>query len=147
MLCYILYITSWQVVNTDNTYKYEYFCKFSTSIWGGVGVGNDEQISSCDAMVFWSGREWVSKWLLLNPNSAIFQLCHGKNTLIFNVIIMNSALYKTNVLNETNNPPVDMSPHSDTLFWFRANQSLLFLLNAVCLSEKQQIVKLVYKGH
>ena len=26
-----------------------------------------------------------------------------------------------------------MSLHSDTLFWFRANQSLLFLLNAACL--------------
>ena len=33
----------------------------------------------------------------------------------------------------------DMSLHSDTLFWFRANQSLLFLLNATCLAEKQQI--------
>ena len=32
----------------------------------------------------------------------------------------------------------DMSLHSDTLFWFRANQSLLFLLNAACLAEKQQ---------
>ena len=29
--------------------------------------------------------------------------------------------------------------HSDTLFWFRANQSLLFLLNDACLAEKQQI--------
>jgi hypothetical protein len=29
--------------------------------------------------------------------------------------------------------------HSDTLFWFRANQSLLFLLNAAFLAEKQQI--------
>ena len=38
-----------------------------------------------------------------------------------------------------NSPWVDMSLHSDTLFWFRANQSLLFLLNAVCLVEKQQI--------
>jgi hypothetical protein len=28
-----------------------------------------------------------------------------------------------------------MSLHSDTLFWFRANQSLLFLLNAVCLAD------------
>ena len=28
---------------------------------------------------------------------------------------------------------------SDTLFWFRTNQSLLFLLNAACLAEKQQI--------
>jgi hypothetical protein len=30
-----------------------------------------------------------------------------------------------------------MSLHSDILFWFRANQSLLFLLNAACLAEKQ----------
>ena len=32
-----------------------------------------------------------------------------------------------------------MSPHLDTLSWLRANQSLVFLLNAVCLAEKQQI--------
>jgi hypothetical protein len=32
-----------------------------------------------------------------------------------------------------------MSLHSDTFFWFRANQSLLFLYNAACLVEKQQI--------
>jgi hypothetical protein len=37
-----------------------------------------------------------------------------------------------------NNPRIDMSPHSDTLAWFRANQSLPFLLNAACLGEKQQ---------
>ena len=34
---------------------------------------------------------------------------------------------------------VDMSPYSDTLSWFRANQSLLFLLNAACATKKQQI--------
>ena len=38
-----------------------------------------------------------------------------------------------------NSPRVDMSPHLDTLFWFRANQSLLFLLNAACFAEKHQI--------
>jgi hypothetical protein len=38
-----------------------------------------------------------------------------------------------------NSPRIDMSPHLDTLFWFRANQSLLFLLNAAYLAEKQQI--------
>ena len=32
-----------------------------------------------------------------------------------------------------------MSPHSDTLFCCRANQSLLYLLIAACLAEKQQI--------
>ena len=31
-----------------------------------------------------------------------------------------------------------MSVHSGTLFWFWANQSLLFLLNAVFLAEKEQ---------
>jgi hypothetical protein len=36
-----------------------------------------------------------------------------------------------------------MSLHSDTLFWFRANQSLLFLLNAACLVEKQHIYNLI----
>ena len=39
----------------------------------------------------------------------------------------------------SNSPPIDMSPHSDTLSWFWANQSLLFLLNATCLAGKQQI--------
>ena len=37
-----------------------------------------------------------------------------------------------------NSPQVDMSPHSDTS-WFRVNQSLLFLLNAARLVEKQSI--------
>ena len=31
-----------------------------------------------------------------------------------------------------------MSLHSDTLFRFRANQSLFLLLNGACLAEKQQ---------
>jgi hypothetical protein len=38
-----------------------------------------------------------------------------------------------------NSSRVDMALHSDTLSWFRANQSLLFLLNAACWAEKQQI--------
>ena len=39
----------------------------------------------------------------------------------------------------SNNSRINMSQHSDTLSWFRVNQSLLFLLNAGCLAEKQQI--------
>jgi hypothetical protein len=38
-----------------------------------------------------------------------------------------------------NSQRVDISLHSDTLFWFRANQSLLFLLNDAFLAEKQQL--------
>jgi hypothetical protein len=43
-----------------------------------------------------------------------------------------------------NSPLVDMSLLSETLFWFRANPSLLLFLNAVCLAEKQQIPILVF---
>jgi hypothetical protein len=37
--------------------------------------------------------EWVSEWLLFNANSAIFQLYHGETKLIFNEMLMMSALY------------------------------------------------------
>jgi len=35
----------------------------------------------------------VSEWLLFNANSAIFQLYHGENKLIFNEIMVRSALF------------------------------------------------------
>jgi hypothetical protein len=35
----------------------------------------------------------VSEWLLLNTNSAIFQLYHGENKLIINEIMIKSALF------------------------------------------------------
>ena len=35
----------------------------------------------------------VSEWLLINAISAIFQQYHGKNKLIFNEMMMRSALY------------------------------------------------------
>ena len=60
----------------------------------------------------------VNEWLFFNATSAIFLLYHGENKVIFNEMMMRSALFS-----------------SDTLFWFRANQSLLFLLNAGCLAE------------
>jgi len=85
--------------------------------------------------------------LLFNANSEIFQLYHCENNLIFNEMIMRSALFRPTrlvcffiVLSHWNNSPwVDMSLHSGTLFWFRANQSLLLLLNAAYLAGKQQI--------
>jgi len=44
------------------------------------------------------------------------------------------------VLDHWNNSlRIGMSPHSDTFSWFQANQTLLFLLNAVILAENQQI--------
>ena len=68
-------------------------------------------------------------------------------SLHFNEIMMRSTLFKTNTLSWifillahwNNSPCIDMSLHSGTLFWFRDNQSLLLLLRAACLAEKQQI--------
>jgi hypothetical protein len=59
------------------------------------------------------------------PTFAIFQLYHGEN--------------KSNFQWNDDEVCLDMSPYSDTLSWFWANKSLLFLLNAAYLAEKQQI--------
>jgi hypothetical protein len=40
-------------------------------------------------------------------------------------------------------PRIEMSPHSDTLSWFRANQPLLFLLNAVWRSNTYQFYRAI----
>ena len=37
--------------------------------------------------------DWMRGWLLFNANLLIFQLYHHKNKLIFNEMIMRSALY------------------------------------------------------
>jgi hypothetical protein len=83
--------------------------------------------------------------LLFEPKWAIFQPYHGENKLH----LMRRCLLCTRpthlvkifiVLAHWNNSLwVDMSFHSDKLPWFRANQSSLFLLNAACLAEMQQI--------
>ena len=91
-------------------------------------------------------NKYFFEWLLSNANSAIFQLYNGENKIIFNEM-MRSALYYTNMLRWilivlvpwNNSLQIDMSPYSDILFRFRANQCLLFLPNAVCLAEKQQL--------
>ena len=90
---------------------------------------------------------YVSEWLLFNTNSAIFQLYQDENKLIFNEMMTKSALYYINMRNcifivialRKNSTRIDMWPHSDKLSWFWVNQSLLFLLNAARLAEKQQI--------
>ena len=64
--------------------------------------------------------------------------------LIFNEMMMKSALYLTNILSWIfivlghwdNSSRVDMSLHSDILFWFRGNPYELLLLKAACLAVK-----------
>ena len=87
--------------------------------------------------------------MLFNTNSAIIQPYHGEMFFLINFQWDDDevALYKGNTLSWifivlahwNNSPRIHISPHSDTTSWFRANQSLLFLLNAVSLSGKQQI--------
>jgi hypothetical protein len=55
------------------------------------------------------------------------------------VLDQHAYLYVIVLAHWNNRPRIDMSSQSDTLSWFRAKQSLLFLLYAACLGEKQQI--------
>ena len=75
---------------------------------------------------------WVSEWFLFKANSAIFQLYHGENKLIFNEMAMRLSWIFIVLAHWNNSLWVDMSLHGTqtlgTLFWFKANQSLLFLL-------------------
>jgi hypothetical protein len=41
----------------------------------------------------------VSKWLLFNGKSAVFQVYHGEDKSILNEMMMRSALYWANTLN------------------------------------------------
>ena len=96
----------------------------------------------------------ASEWLVFNAKWAICQQYHGENTLYFNEMIMMFALYYINtlgwiyiVLAVSLNLSFSLKQQSvgrhvtplSTLSWFRANQSFLVLLNAVCLAEEQQI--------
>jgi hypothetical protein len=91
---------------------------------------------------------YKSEWLLFSANSTICQLYHGENKLIFNEMMMRSALqyrathlvgfYSASSLKQQS-ARIDMSSHPDTLSWFQTKHSLPFLLNAACLAEKQQI--------
>jgi hypothetical protein len=96
-----------------------------------------------------NGMLIVSEWLLFNAKWALFHLYlyHGENKLQFDEMIMISALCYNNMLSwviivlaHWNNIQWgNMSLLSDTIYWFRASQCLLFLLNAAYLAVKQQI--------
>ena len=80
---------------------------------------------------------WVSEWLLLNANAVICQLVNFQwvDDEVRFVLDLHAELdfYSASSLKQQS---IDMSLHSDTLFWHRANQSLPFLLNAACLAGK-----------
>ena len=84
------------------------------------------QMSKCSAI---SWQEQVTFWWHANAENRFAQHaeldCHSA-----------SSLKQQSTGNQSQ---VDMSLHWDTLFCFQGNQSLLLLLNAVCLEKKQQI--------
>ena len=88
------------------------------------------------------GSEWVSEWRQFSNLSAISwrkQVYHQWDDDEVRCVLDQHAELDFIVLAHRNNSLwVDMTLHSDTLFWFRANQPLLFLLHAACLVEKQQ---------
>ena len=78
--------------------------------------------------------------MLFNANSAIFSAIWWREQVNFQwddddvrfALDQHTEKFFFIVLAHWNNSPwVDISLHSDTLFWFRANQSLLFPLNAL----------------
>jgi hypothetical protein len=84
----------------------------------------------------------VSEWLLFNTNSAIFQLyLTWREQVSFQwdddevrFVLDQHAELDFYSAHWNNSPWVVMLLHSDKLFWFRAKQTLLFLLNAACFN-------------
>jgi len=83
----------------------------------------------------------LSEWLVFNAKLIFFQIYHGGSKLLFDKMMISIVLVHWN-----KSPSVDMLLNSDTLFWFRDNQSLLLLFNAACLAEKQQTPDLYSLG-
>ena len=68
---------------------------------------------------------------MFNPSAnIIIVICTRPTRLILDLLVL---------VHWSSDPRIDMSPHSSALPWFRAIQYLIFLLNAACLAEKQQI--------
>ena len=118
-LIYYLIIQCMLILVTA-TLKYIYFCtcRCNTDLtWGKYVKIAQHQMSNASAV---SWREQVTFW---RDDDVCFVLDQH---------IFHSA-------SSLKNQSTDMSPHSDTLSWFRANLSLLLLLSAACLAKQQQI--------
>ena len=80
-----------------------------------------------------------SKTMIL---SCVSSSISWREQVTFDEIRMMSALFwRTRVAHQNNNPRADVFPHSDTFFWFRTNQSLLFFLNAVSIYVVNKLIK------
>ena len=85
----------------------------------------------------------------LTPNQQFFSIITARTSYIFYDdddvrFVLDWVGFYIVLAHWNNSPRIDMSLHSDTLFWFTANQSLLFLLSATCLAEKHQILSVFW---
>jgi hypothetical protein len=88
----------------------------------------------------------------LTPIQQFVQLYHGENKLMFNEMMMRSALFYIGTQSWTfivlahwnNSPQVDISFHSGTVFWFRANQS--FSLSSYCCVLRGEATTIIVFG-
>ena len=96
--------------------------------------------------------EWVSDCCLASTQQ-FFQLYHGENKLIFNEMMMRSALFQTNTLScifivlahWNNTPRIDMSPHLDTIAFEPTSRCSFFLmLRVYWRSNKYQFHSLLF---
>ena len=82
----------------------------------------------------------LSERLLVREQSFNLKGCYGfqwDDDEIRFVLDQHAELHSASLLKQQSTDK--RSLHSDTLFWLRANKSLIFLLNAACLAEKQHI--------
>jgi hypothetical protein len=84
-------------------------------------------------------RIWVSEWVserYLTPNEQFFS-CNMSRNFFYQTNTLSWIAIVHDIWN--NMVWVNMSLHLDTLFWFRANQSLLFFPSVANLVEKHQM--------
>ena len=80
---------SFQFINRETVFKIA--CIFQTIIleYSTLNLSKFVENSNLNNINL---RNWVSGWLLFYVNSAIFQLYHGENKLIFNELMMTNTL-------------------------------------------------------
>jgi hypothetical protein len=88
--------------------------------------------------------EWVSEWLLFSANSTIFAAISWREEVNFQwddaeISFSLDQHDELNLYSVSWLKQLFADRHVAPLFWFRVKQSLLILLDAACLAEKQQI--------
>ena len=100
----------------------------NTTLPGGRAGGREGIFLKANSTISWqivfSMRWWWWCWWWWSP------LCTRLTRL--------ACFYSIVLVHWNNCPRMDLSPYSDTLSWFRTNQSFLFPRNSACLAKSNQ---------